>query len=58
MLLSEWNMEDYARIRAEEAAEEARKEAASNLLREGVPLELVQRALRLDPQTLRSLQNQ
>jgi hypothetical protein len=56
MLLGEWNLEDCVRVRAREAREEGIEEGlertARNALKEGFPIEAVQRITGLDTRTI------
>jgi predicted transposase/invertase (TIGR01784 family) len=64
MLMTEWNMEDALRIRAEEAKEDAKKvaievtieELARKMILEAIPLDTIEKITGFDTQRLMSLQ--
>jgi predicted transposase/invertase (TIGR01784 family) len=64
MLMSEWNMEDALRIRAEEAKEEGKEEGikegieatARKMIRESIPLDTIAKITGFDTQRLMRLQ--
>jgi hypothetical protein len=60
MLMTEWNMEDALRIRAEEAKEEATETTlettARKMIREAIPLDIIAKITGFDPQRLLRLQ--
>jgi hypothetical protein len=54
--MSEWNMEDALRIRAEEAKEEALEETARKMILEAIPLDTIGKITGFDFQRLTRLQ--
>jgi hypothetical protein len=60
MLMTEWNMEDALRIRAEEAKEEGFEEGieatARKMIREAIPLDIIAKITGFDSQRLLKLQ--
>jgi hypothetical protein len=56
MLMTEWNMEDALRIRAEEAKEEGIEETARKMIREAIPLDIIAKITGFDFQRLLRLQ--
>jgi hypothetical protein len=54
--MSEWNMEDALRIRAEEAKEEALEETARKMILEVIPLDTIEKITGFDFKRLIMLQ--